>query len=313
MKKEVKIALVTIATLAVFYWGTNFLKGKDLFSSEKELYAVYDEVDGLVASSPVEFNGMQIGQVKKLNFVSPDDHRIIVFFTIKRDVEFPRNSTACITTKGVLGNKAVLIIPGTEMENLKSGDTLLARVDKGLMGDLADPARTGKLLSSVDSLLQMMTKMLNQNSQERMAESARNIYETIGHLKNISANTDQLIASQKQSIGGILKNVASITHNLEKNNDKITAIIGNFENISDSIAKANVGKTIGDLNTTLSKTASLLEKIDNGEGTLGQLANDKKLYDELAKSSENLNLLLKDLKENPKRYVSVSVFGGKSK
>ncbi len=298
LSKELKIGIVTISTLLIFIWLTNFLLSKDFFHPEKKCYAIYDDVDGLSPSDPVVMKGMKIGKVRKMFFTSPQNPKIVVTFYIDDKIEIPENSIATISGT-ILGSKSIIIVPGNAKSLIKSGDTLASCVEDGLTTTISkqlEPlkARTENMLNVIDTML-------------------HNLNTSINYVENITYNVDNLMTTEKNKIADIINNFEAISATLKANHNNITTIMSNFSAISDSIAKINISQTIASLNTALSKTNSALGKIEKGEGSLGLLINDDKLYKQLDSASNSLDKLLKDIQKNPKRYVSVSVFGKKDK
>ena len=164
-------------------------------------------------------------------------------------------------------------------------------------------------MGSIDSAMTVIRYVFNENTRRNLEKSFDNITSTIANLEHTTQNIDTLVSAQKGRMAIIMANIESITTNIKNNNQKISEVLSNFSKISDTIVKANIGSTITTLNNTLSKTSEIMSKIEKGEGSLGLLINDKKLYNQLDKSSKDLDLLLEDMRLNPERYVQFSVFG----
>ena len=110
-----------------------------------------------------------------------------------------------------------------------------------------------------------------------------------------------------------IENLHTFSGIIAQNSPKIDTIIGNFSAISDSIATADFAGTVNRLRDAASETAELLENLNKGEGSAGKLMTDDSLYINLSATLDNLQALLADLKANPRKYINVSVFGGKNK
>lgn len=317
LNRESKIALIFIFALVVFVWGINFLKGSDLLQKTRRFYADYDNVSGLMTANPVLLNGFRIGLVTDMYFTDDKSGKVRVELTINKDVIIPKNSRARIINSDLLGSKAVQIILGDYGE-AKNGDLLIPEVQANLIDEVATQftpikIKAESILTSIDSIVSSMSMIFNNDTKENLISSFENIKQTIIHLNGSLSSVDQVLSKDKNKLSNIIANIESISLNLKNNNAKISNALNNFSNISDTIAKANLATTIQNISTSVEQVQKMLDKINRGEGSLGQLANNDTLYNNLQGASENLNLLLKDMKENPKRYVGFSIFGNKDK
>lgn len=317
LNRESKIAFVFIFALLVFVWGINFLKGSDLLQKTRKFYADYENVSGLMTANPVLLNGFRIGLVTDMYFTEDRTGKVRVEFTINKDVLIPKNSKARIINSDLLGSKAVQIILG-DFGEAENGDLLIPEVQSNLIDEVVTQftpikIKAEKILTSIDSIVASLTMVFNTETKDNLLSSFENIKQTIIHLNGSLSSVDQVLSKDKNKLSNIINNIESITHNLKDNNAKISNALNNFSNISDTIAKANLSSTIQNISSSFEQVKVLLDKINQGQGSLGQLATNDSLYINLQNASDNLNLLLKDLKENPKRYVSVSVFGKKDK
>lgn len=316
---EVKIGLVVTAAIALLIFGFNFLKGRNIFSSQDTYYAIYDRIDGLVESNPVQINGYTVGQVKNISMLQDNTGRIVVEFVVKEDdIKIPKNSVAKVISSDLLGSKAIQLKLGRSKEYVKEGDTLISGVQASLTDEVNKQVlplknKVETLMSSLDSVLDVVQYIFNEKSSNDIKQSFESINQAIRTLKKTALRVDTLVIEQKDRLARITSNVESITTNFRNNNDKLTKIMANFSSISDSVAKANLTATINNANRTLKQTALITEKINKGEGSLGLLVNNDSLYNNLNSASRNLDLLLEDLRRNPKRYVHFSVFSGSDK
>lgn len=316
IKKEYKIAFVFIVTLLLLYWGLNFLKGRDLFNKQRKFYVVYNQVNGLVVSNNVLVNGMRVGQVNKMYFHPDNSGRIVTELIITNgDLKIPKNSVARLISGDLLGPRAVDLQLGNSKVEAVEGDTLNSFVQSTLTQEVNVQIQPVKqkfeaVMSSLDSVLVIIKSVFNENTQRNLELSFSSIRNTIQNLESTTYNIDTLVVTQKHKLSSIIGNVESITANIKNNNDKITNIINNFSSISDTIAKAKLANTITNANKSLKEFNEILEKINKGDGSLGLLLNNDELYNNLNKASKDLDNLIIDVKENPNRYVSVSVFGG---
>lgn len=302
--REIKTAILVIASILLFIWGYSFLKGRDLLSNYKTFYVQYDNVEGLVNSAPVTINGLIVGKVSSIKFLN-NAGKIQVELQIKNDFPFSKTSVAAIYEPGLIGGKQIMIIPNFEDKTpAESGMTLIADVKPGLTSLVVDKltplqAKVDKMLSSADALLVNVNSILDTKTKENLKSSIANLNETLAEFKVASKNVNQMLADNKGKFSSTMTNV-----------DKASA---NFAKLSDSLAKANIGKTVKNLEKTLASVDKIMADVQSGKGTLGKLAKDDKLYTNFAQSTKELELLLQDLRLNPTRYVNVSLFGKKNK
>ncbi len=312
ISREIKVGLVFLASVAIFVWGFNFLKGTSMFSGSRLLYAVYDKVDGLDKANKVKVNGLNIGQVKDLDFLEGSS-KIVAEFYIKSDIKIPANSVARIYATDLLGSKAVEIILGDSKKYLQSGDTLRSEMESSLKDQLSEQVEPLKkkalvLINSVDSVMMVIQSIFNENTRSSLASSLENIRNTLGNLENASSNIDTILISGKARVQNIMANAESISRNLKENNENINTILTNFAALSDSLAEADIPQTLRDASTAVNNLKVISDKINRGEGTLGQLITNDSLYLELNNSMNSLKLLLEDIRLNPKKYVKLSLF-----
>lgn len=314
LSRETKIGLVFVIALFLFVWGLNFLKGKTLFKQERNFYAVYEHIDGLIVANPVNINGFSVGQVTDISFESETSPRIVVEIMLDKKIRIPKNTIARIYSEDLLGGKSIDLILGDSREYCEPGDTLTSSIEQSLREEVnrqVEPIRrkAENLISSIDSMVTIIQMVFNENMRDDLIASVASLKNTFGNLANTTSAIDTLVITQQRKLTEIIGHIESITHNLQNSNAEITNILSNFSAISDTIAQMRISKTLSDLNQTLADISLIVEKINRGDGSMGLLLNDQKLYNNLVTSSKELNLLLEDLRLNPKRYVSVSVFG----
>ncbi len=313
IRKEIKVGVVFVIALAVLIWGLMYLKGLELFKNNRTFYAVYDHVNGLVAANPISIKGLQVGQVKKLYFDQKNPQKIIVELYILGDYPIPKNSYARIFSSSLLGAKEVEIVPGDSKIFAKDGDTLISLTEATLGEEvnkqlLPLKRKAENLISSIDTVATIIQQVLNKNTRDNLVQAIEHVKQTLGNIAHATHNLDTLIGSQRKNLSDIIINIESISTNLKDNNGKISNILTNFSNLSDSLAKARIPYTLAQVNKAIADLDSTLQKINRGEGTVGQLINNETLYKEVEKAARDLNLLLEDIKANPGRYVKVSVF-----
>jgi len=319
IKKEVWIGIVVIGSLGVLYWGLNYLKGIDIFNKESNYYAIYDKVEGLTVSNPVQINGYTVGNVRSVTFLPDNSGRIVVKMSVvNQDFKIPLNTVAKITSLDLLGSKSVNLILGKETEYHNVGDTLKSSVEASIAEEVNSQIlplklKAEDLLASMDTAIQIVRAILNEEARDNLSASFKNIKNAMGTFEVVAMRVDTMIYEEKAKLSSIMTNFNSISFNLRNNNENITMILDNVAFITDSIAASNVTQTINNASIAFRDAALIMEKIEKGEGSIGQLVNNDSLYFHLESSARNLDRLLMDIEEHPGRYVHVSVFGGQDK
>ncbi|MGZ4041333.1 MAG: MlaD family protein [Bacteroidia bacterium] len=320
VSKEFKIGVVVVCAIAAFIWGINFLKGSNIFTHKYYLYAVYPKIDGLIPANPVLVSGYKIGQVTDISLIKGEgsNNKVLVKFLLTENVDIPKGSIARSVSADLLGSKAVEIIFSKNPEFVKNGDTLVAETESGFKEALDKriapiQAKAENLISSMDSVITVVNSILNKKTRDNLDKSFESIHKAILSLEQTAYKLDDLIGSEKTKISSVLTHMNNITADLDKNGQKIDNIIGNLNNITDSLAKAQLKEAINEADKSLSELNTLLAGINRGQGTLGKMAKNDSLFNNLNKSSVDLDRLLKDLRLNPERYIHFSVFGRKKK
>lgn len=316
LSREFKVGLVAIIAMVLLYWGFNFLKGQDVFNNKKVVYGIYNRVEGLTPAKPVYVNGLKVGMVDNIYFHPDGSGRLIAAFNITSDFNIPADSKAIIQSADLLGDKAVGLILGTSEEGIKSGDTLIADVELSLTEEVNKQVaplkdKIEKLFGSVDTVLVLLSGFLNDDTQNNFSETFNSLRRSFTKLENTIGGLDKTVSESQGDIISTFDNLAKITGNLEANSEELSAIFGNLNNITDSLAQVRFKETFVSLNAALSAAKEVLDKVNNGEGTAAKLINDPELYDNLKDASEELDLLLLDIKYNPSRYIDLSLFRGR--
>ncbi len=318
LTKEIKIGAMFVVTIAVCYWGVNFLKGKDVFTTSRKIYAVYPNVNGLVRSNLITINGLSIGKVSKIEFLNDTSRSMIVEMSITHNIPIPKNSIARIYNVDLLGSKAIDIALGNSTEFVHDKDTLRSEPKASLQDEVSNQLvplknKAEKLMLSFDSLIVSVNAVMNRDTRDNLIKSFAGIKRTVDNLQHSTSGIDTIVSNQKGRLSKIITNLESITTAIKGNNKQISSAIKNISSISDTLAAANLAKTIVTTQKALENFEAITDKINKGHGSLGLLVNNDTLYHQLEGSSKSLNLLLQDMKANPKRYVHFSVFGKKEK
>ena len=302
LSKEIKAAVFVLLGIFLFLIGFNFLNGTSLFKSENMLYAVYDQVEGLQSGTKVTVNGLTVGKVSSINFL-PSSDKILVSFTVRNDLKFSKNSVAEIYEAGLIGGKSIAIVPVYDTDiYLIYGDTLQSRIKPGLtdvVGSEIAPLqeKLNNILINADTLISSLNTVLDDQAQRGLNKAMSEISTTISNLNIVSENLSKILIKQESNINQTFENLADTSVNLNQ--------------ITDSLSQANLKGVISEFETTALSLNTLLNSINNGEGSLGKLMKDDALYTNLEASTKEVELLIRDLKEHPKRYVHFSLFGKK--
>ena len=303
LSKEIKTAVLVLASISLFIWGYSFLKGKDLLTNYKNLYAKYDNVEGLAIASPVTISGMIVGKVSKIT-IDNNTGKVTVEMQIKSDFPIKKTSIAEIYAPSPIGGKQIAILPSNDGAIAVSGDTLISSSKLGLTDEVAKQIvplkdKISKLLDNANVMLENVNQVLDAKTKENLKNSLTNLNETIAQFKEASTKVNSLLVDNKSKINGTMTNM-----------EKATA---NFSKVSDSLAKISIGPTVKNLQKTLENVDKMMVDMQAGKGTMGKLMKDESLYNNFNKTSKELELLLQDLRLNPTRYVNVSLFGKKNK
>ena len=301
--REIKTAVLVITSILLFIWGYNYLKGKDLFNSYKFFYVEYENVEGLSPSAPITINGLIIGKVKAITLTEKG----ILLVELQIDTDFPisKTSTAVIYDASLIGGKQLAIHPNYADKSLAvSGDYLKGIIEVSLVDSLGDKvspalAKVEKLMTSADQLVVNFNEVLDAKGKADLKKSLAELSATMEQFHKAATNANVILEENKGQLKGAVSNFNKVSDN--------------FVKISDSLNKADLGLAVRNLNATLIKVDGIMKGIESGNGTMGKLMKDDALYENLAKTSRELELLLQDVRLNPTRYVNVSVFGKKNK
>ena len=302
--KEIKTGILALFAILLLIYGYSFLKGSDLFSKERTFYVSYDNVAGLTVSAPVTINGYVVGKVKKIEFEN-DLGGLLVSFSVNKDFNFSKSSIVRIYSTSVIGGNALAIIPIISKDNIAvDGDVLKGEIEKGMLESLTSGIkplenRIYTTLSGLDSLLSNFNSVLNEETKNNLKNAIGSLTNTMSSFEDTSSDLNTLLKENKPKLDSTFSYLEITT--------------GNLATFSDSLNQIDINRMATHLETTLESFNSIMHKFDNGEGSIGKLINDENLYKNLEAASKELEELLRDLKENPKRYVHISVFGKKEK
>jgi phospholipid/cholesterol/gamma-HCH transport system substrate-binding protein len=307
LSREAKIGLIAILVLALTIWGYSFLKGKNILKPTDEYYVVFDRVDGLIEAGNVMMLGYKVGHITAIRYDHEHTGKFFLKFALEDRVKLPKNSYIKVKQINPLASTSDLeIVQSNSTTFYKSGDTLVSVVNKGLADILMSlQSKVDNVLISLDSTLRRVNNILTPESQAQLRSGIENLNSSLGELNKSLATGGNLHSS--------FDNLQSVTGNLKSKNQEISSALQHLSNVTAALDSADLGNTLLKLDSTLASTHNIMAKINKGEGTFGKLVNDSSLYTTLDSTSSNLNLLIKDLKVHPKKYISFSVFGKKDK
>jgi phospholipid/cholesterol/gamma-HCH transport system substrate-binding protein len=310
--KEAKIGLLVILTIGIFIWGYSFLQGKRIFTRADTYYVSYNKIGGLMASADVMLNGFKIGYVDNISF--RDINHLQVRLVIENGLALPEGTVARIFSSDIMGTRSVEILPGSSEVTHRPGDALIGEIEPDLREEISNylvplTSKAGEMMASMDSVLIIFQNILDQDFRQSFARSMSNISLTVSSLQRTAGSIDTLMTEEDSRFNRILGNLESISGTFAGSNDDISNIISNLSSVSDSLSQAELVSAVNHLNEVLSEASLLMEKIQNGEGSLGKLVSDEQLYNNLENATESLDRLLIDLRERPGRYINFSIFG----
>lgn len=310
--KEIKAGLIAVLAIVGFVFLFQFMKGKSFFVSDNIFYAKFDNVDGLQVSNPISINGLKVGQVDKIIPVTGKDGKLhfVVRLLIDKIYGFSKNSTAEIFEPGIMSGKEMRVnLVYDNAAFAKTGDTLKGTSQLSLMSNLSSQVGPVKdqlqsVLAKVDSTVAATNKLLDEQNRREIKALLISLNQTVASFKQTSDNTNKLISSNQ-------KGIEDVVHNANETMKSAKTAVDKYGNVAENIDTKQLNQTVERLAEVSSKLNQVVSGIQNGEGSLGKLTKDEQLYKNLSETSANLNNLVKDIKENPKRYINISVFGKK--
>ncbi|MBL7696686.1 MAG: MCE family protein [Chitinophagaceae bacterium] len=310
ISNETKVGALTAIAIVILIMGFNFLKGRNLTERSDKVMSVFPDIKGLQVSNPVYIKGLQVGKVYEMHEKDNDLSGIIVTFTLTKNINIPDNSVAIINSD-LLGSNSLEIRMGDSKTFIGHGDTLQTTQKLGIMTEITNslnPAlnNVNKTLASLDGLIQQLSSTLDPKTQG-------NLQSIIASLSSTSQQLEKLIAAQSAALGKTITNVETITGAFARNSGKIDTTLANLQKTTGSLADAQIDQTLQSVRSTMAKLEQTLTAVNSKNGTVGMLLNDRQLYNELRMTNRSLTTLLDDIRVNPRRYLSVSVFGKKQK
>ena len=306
--KSIKVAVFCVLAIVIFYFGTNFLKGVDTFGKKDHYYSVYENSGGLYVGAIVYLQGYSIGKVTKVKLMSSNPVKILAEYVINEKIDIPKDSRFDVSSRDMLGGTIVRLTLGTSTQMANFGDTLVC----GMAPQLTDGLETmkyqiGTILASVDTVAMSLKDMLApKNGSAKLTQA-------ISNIESAAASLDQILTNNKANVGKIVTEIASFSKTLTEISPELKQIVSHFDQIADTVAKTNIAEVIVNLNNTILEVSDVVKKMNTGDGNVAKLLNEDALYVKLDNTLQNLDELLIDIKKNPKRYVTITVFGKNEK
>ena len=303
INNEIKTGILAIFSIGLFVFGFSYLKSNDIFVSDRTFYAVYSDVEGVVNGTPVTVNGFPVGSIQKISFY--DNNNLLIKFRVENNIKFSKNSLAQIYETGLIGGKALAIIPANDNARFAvTNDTLKSSIAPGLT-DLVNKKITNlqdkieSMIMSADSVLHKINRVFDDTTRISLRNSVSGFNQTIEDLKTTSSLIKSIVESNKSDVDITLKNVKEISKDLS--------------DFSSNLNNSGFDQTLINFKKSSEDLSSILNDINRGEGTITKLISNDSLFNNLNDASRSIDLLLEDIRLNPNRYIHFSIFGRKNK
>jgi len=337
MKKEIKLALLAIVTIALSIWGYKFLSGKNLLSGDKTYYGLYDNVQDVTTASKVQINGVVVGTVISIEPLPENVRKIKLGFTVDKNIRLPKGVVADLRAESPLGGKVIELIfekmcTDGSSDCLELGATVESKTTS-LVGTLLGDNDLGAQLKNVNTIIDStLSNIGNPDSQAAIDVSVHELSKSMQNLSSITSRMNNLMINSSKNIEVTMANMAVITESLVQSQSKLNSILNNVSTVTNDLSQVKLSETMKKTNgtidlaqsslrgvestmteatATMKELKTLVDKLDSGQGTLGKMLNDEALYDNLNETTREMDLLLQDIRLNPRRYFRI--FGKKSR
>ncbi|MDZ7806070.1 MAG: MlaD family protein [Gracilimonas sp.] len=298
VSNELKIGLTTIIAIIVGFIGYSIMKDQPLFKSSNIIYTKFSQVHGLIPGNPININGFKIGTVKNMDLLISDS--TLVTLSIEESYQIPKGSIAVLKSSGVLGGKYIEIQKSDSRQMVKDGDTIDGIYEQGIMDSFA--AEGEKLSGDISASIQGIEQLVESMNETLNDTNRQNISGILGDLRSTTSSLDQVISQRQSDLDQMIihakETLGNVNELSSENKEKLSSLVTNLESTSKELETLSKG-----LNKTNTNLDEVLTKINNGTGTLGKLANDPSLYNNIDSLSANLNQLIKNINEDPGKYL----------
>jgi len=302
LSKEVKVGLLALVAGIILYVGFNYLKGIDFFSPTKKYYVLYDNVGGLTVSNPVTLNGMSVGRVDETKILVNRNNKILVTLEIDDEIKVGDGTSAMLKNSSFLGGKEISLIMDPNKLLYKNGDTLRGTMEKNITDVIGEKAMP--VIEQMDSIAIKLNQVFDPNF-------GKSVQKTMSNFEAASGDLRETINKSKGNINTITSNLSELSTSLTQNEKKLRPILDKMDRLADSLNDLQLKRVVNNANAAMKNLHEVTEKINKGDGTMGLLINDRKLYDNLNSSAKSLDTLIKYFNYNPRYYLRP--FGSKPK
>lgn len=311
MNKEFKVGLLLVIAGTILYFGFNFLKGRDFFSSSKKFYVQYSDIDGLTVSNPVILNGFAIGRVDEIKILHDKQDSLLVLFSVQGDLEVNDQTIAELVSSDILGGKALNLHLNKGKIVLESGAYVKSRQEESIASIIERTAVP--VISNVDTLVDDLKKYMRGENEKNITNTIANLSKSMSQIHEATIRLNLILAENKTNFNTLSSNLILVSEDLSKTMKKIEPIMKNMSGFSDSLAALEMNKTLNAATASLNSVTQLMQDINQENGTVGKLLNSPQMHQDLTATIRDVDYLVTDMQANPKRYIQFSVVGGTPK
>lgn len=298
-KKKIRVALLCISAVLIFYIGANFLKGVSIFHKKSYYYCVMEDASGVQQNTPVYLAGYKIGQVQEVELLSANPPRICAKIMLSEPINLSKDSQLKLKSSSILGGMQLDVVLGKATAYFQSNDTIKCFKEAGMLDGIDGlKDKIGSVLASVDTIGLELKDLMHKDGG---GESLRN---TLANIEDATDNLNAILVDNKDEVGDLMASLKRFGTTLDNASPKLNAILEDFDNIADTVAKADIAGVITNVNRTIKEVETLVKKANNGDGTVGALLNDDGLVKKVDEAIKSLDTLLKDVKDNPRHYLA---------
>ncbi len=324
MRNEIKIGILALVAIGLAFWGYKFIQGRNLFSSDQTFYVNYVDAGGITVGTPVTISGVSVGTVSGIK-LNQQDRLVQATLSLRKDISVPRDARAMISTISLLGEKAIDLQYKTpcfgDGDCAQNESTLEGGVKGPLaafLGDNGEEDMMNSLKTGISGAIDTLNQTLfGEASSHPIARSSRDLSTTMENMKGASEQLEGILVNNRREIDQTMNNLRTLSSSLARKSGSIERIVNNADSLSQSLADADLGRTIDEATESLRRLRGTLDEADkalggvsemvstikNGDGTLGKLIYDEEIYRRLNSASQSIDTLATDLQERPYRYV----------